>query len=90
MRYKVNIKKSDEGYSIWVPGLPGCWSQGQTEVEYLGNIKDAIQEYLETVDELSKDKESRYVEVSSSGGSSLFYSFNACSSEADIAHRKPI
>ncbi|MEF9426226.1 MAG: type II toxin-antitoxin system HicB family antitoxin [Candidatus Mariimomonas ferrooxydans] len=45
------------------PGLPGCWSQGQTEEEALENIKDAIRVYLETVDELSKDKESRYVEV---------------------------
>ncbi|MFQ5685121.1 MAG: type II toxin-antitoxin system HicB family antitoxin [Candidatus Scalindua sp.] len=48
---------------MWVPGLPGCWSQGQTVEESLENIKDAIQEYLETVDELSKDKESHYVEV---------------------------
>ncbi|MBT6050926.1 MAG: type II toxin-antitoxin system HicB family antitoxin, partial [Candidatus Scalindua sp.] len=63
MKYKVGIKKTEEGYSVWVPGLPGCWSQGQTEEEALENIVDAIQEYLETVDELSKEKESRYVEV---------------------------
>ena len=63
MKYKVNLKKSDEGYSVSVPGLPGCWSQGNTEEEALGNIKDAIQSYLETVDELSKNKESRYVEL---------------------------
>jgi predicted RNase H-like HicB family nuclease len=63
MRYKVNLKKTDEGYSVWVPGLPGCWSQGQTEEEALENIKDAIQAYLETVEELGKDNESRYVEV---------------------------
>ena len=63
MKYKVNLKKTGEGYSIWVPGLPGCWSQGKTEMEALGNIKDAIQSYLETVEELSKDNESRYVEV---------------------------
>jgi len=63
MRYKVNLKKTEEGYSVWVPGLPGCWSQGKTEEEALGNIKDAIQSYLKTVEELSKDKESRYVEV---------------------------
>ncbi|OGU27496.1 MAG: hypothetical protein A2057_05220 [Ignavibacteria bacterium GWA2_35_9] len=63
MTYKVNLKKGDEGYSIWVPGLPGCWSQGNTEEEALENIKDAIQAYLETVEELSQDKESRYVEV---------------------------
>ena len=63
MKYKVNIKETNEGYAIWVPGLPGCWSQGKTEKEALENIKDAIQAYLGTVEELSKDKESRYVEV---------------------------
>ena len=63
MRYKVTLKKTDEGYAIWVPGLPGCWSQGQTEKEALENIKDAIEAYLETVDQLSKGKRSRYVEV---------------------------
>ncbi|MEW6067041.1 MAG: type II toxin-antitoxin system HicB family antitoxin [Nitrospirota bacterium] len=63
MKYKVNLKKTEEGYSIWVPGLPGCWSQGKTEAEALENIKDAIKAYLETVEELTKDKESRYVEV---------------------------
>ena len=63
MRYKVNIKKTDEGYAVWVPGLPGCWSQDETEEEAIENIKDAIKTYLETVEELSKQEESRYVEV---------------------------
>ena len=63
MKYRVNLKKTDEGYSVWVPGLSGCWSQGKIEEEALENIKDAIQAYLETVEELSKSKESRYVEV---------------------------
>lgn len=62
-RYKVFIKKTEEGYSVWVPGLPGCWSQGATEEEALGNIKDAISAYLKTVDLLSKGKRARYVEV---------------------------
>ena len=62
-RYKVFIKKTEEGYSVWVPGLPGCWSQGVTEEEALGNIKDAIGAYLKTVDLLSKGKQARYVEV---------------------------
>lgn len=48
---------------MWIPGLPGCWSQGDTEEEALANIKGAIQGYVETVDELTKDKEARYVEV---------------------------
>ena len=63
MKYKVNLKKTDEGYAVWVPGLPGCWAQGNTEKEALENIKDAIHAYLETVEELSKGQKSRYVEV---------------------------
>ena len=63
MRYKVNMQNTDEGYAIWVPGLPGCWSQGKTEEEALENIKDAIQAYLKTVEVLSRDKKSSYVEV---------------------------
>jgi predicted RNase H-like HicB family nuclease len=63
MRYRVNVKKTDEGYAVWCPGLPGCWSQGETEEEALENIKDAIQAYLETIEALSKNGESRYVEI---------------------------
>ncbi len=65
MRYKVRLKKTDEGYAVRVPGLPGCWSQGQTEKEALENIADAIEAYLAAADELCGDnaKETRYVEV---------------------------
>ncbi len=63
MKYKVNLKKTEEGYAVCCPGLPGCWSQGRTEKEAIENIKDAIQAYLKTVDKLSKDKKTRYVEV---------------------------
>jgi predicted RNase H-like HicB family nuclease len=45
-RYTVSVKKTDEGFSVWVPGLPGCWSQGASEEEALDNIRDAIGEYL--------------------------------------------
>lgn len=38
MRYKVNIKKTDESYAVCCLGLPGCWSQGQPEEEALENI----------------------------------------------------
>ncbi len=51
-RYTVSLKKSDEGFSVWVPGLPGCASQGETEQEALENIRDAIQEYLAAAEEL--------------------------------------
>ena len=63
MKYRVNLKKTEEGYSIWVPGLPGCWSQGKSEAEALENVKDAISAYLETVDKITTDKETRYVEI---------------------------
>jgi predicted RNase H-like HicB family nuclease len=63
MEYKVKLKKTEEGFSIWCPGLPGCWSQGSTEKEALENIKDAISEYLIAVDELSKDEITRLVEI---------------------------
>lgn len=63
MKYKVNIKKTEEGFSVWCPGLPGCWSQGDTEEEALENIKDAIASYLDAVEELNKDEESRFVEI---------------------------
>jgi hypothetical protein len=33
MKYRIALHKSDEGYSVSVPGLPGCWSQGVTEEE---------------------------------------------------------
>jgi len=65
MKYKVSLKKTDEGYSIWVPGLPGCWSQGKTEEEALENIKEAIQSYLQAIGELTKGEKSCYVEVAS-------------------------
>ena len=54
MRYKVALKHSEEGFSVSVPGLPGCWSQGDTEPEALANIREAIREYLEAAAELNK------------------------------------
>jgi len=60
----VNIKKTEQGYAVWVPGLPGCWSQGLTEEDALENISEAIQDYLYTVNLLkTENDEIRYVEV---------------------------
>jgi predicted RNase H-like HicB family nuclease len=66
MKYRVSLEKTEEGYSVWVPGLPGCWSQGKTEKEALENITDAIEGYLEVVDKLPANKEVCYVEVAHS------------------------
>ena len=65
MKYKIALRETEEGYSVSVPGLPGCWSQGSTEAEALQNIQDAIQEYLAARDELLEGVEVREVEVSS-------------------------
>lgn len=65
MKYKIALRKSEEGYSVSVPGLPGCWSQGATEEEAIRNIRDAIQEYLAARDELLEGAVVREVEVAS-------------------------
>jgi predicted RNase H-like HicB family nuclease len=63
MQYKIRLKETDEGFAVWVPGLPGCWSQGGTEEEAIENIKDAIKTYLETIEILNQNEETRMVEV---------------------------
>ena len=43
----VFIQEKDGGYSVSVPSLPGCFSQGDTFEESVRNIKEAIDLYLE-------------------------------------------
>lgn len=40
-------KEAEGGFSVWVPSLPGCASQGETFEEAMSNIKEAISLYLE-------------------------------------------
>ena len=63
MRYKVALRKTEEGYSVSCPGLPGCWSQGETEAAALENIADAIREYLAVAEELAKEDRGEVREV---------------------------
>jgi len=50
MRYRVLIEQDEDGvYVAEVPALPGCLSQGQTRSEAIGNIKEAIAAYLESL-----------------------------------------
>jgi len=63
MKYRIALHKSDEGYSVSVPGLPGCWSQGVTEEEAVENIRDAIREYLSVVQEQLRGEDVREVEI---------------------------
>lgn len=63
MRYKIALQQTEEGFSVSVPGLPGCWSQGATEDEAMQNIREAIADYLAVVEELIGDAEIREVDV---------------------------
>lgn len=63
MNYKVVLQRSEEGYSVSCPGLPGCWSQGGTEEEALANISDAISEYLSVIADMIEGQDVREVEV---------------------------
>jgi len=63
MKYRIALHKSDEGYSVSVPGLPGCWSQGANEKEALDNIKDAIRDYLSVVNDQLRGEDVREIEV---------------------------
>jgi predicted RNase H-like HicB family nuclease len=42
MRYRVALHHDEEGVSVSVPGLPGCWSEGRDEAEALVNVTDAV------------------------------------------------
>ena len=51
MKYPVILIKSEEGFAVGCPALPGCWSQGKTEKDALVNIREAIQLWLEVAEE---------------------------------------
>jgi predicted RNase H-like HicB family nuclease len=52
MRLKVVLEPSEEGgFTVYVPALPGCISEGDTEQVALGNIHEAVELYLDAVDD---------------------------------------
>ena len=63
MKYKVKLEPSEEGVAVSVPGLPGCWSQGETEDEAMKNIENAIREYLDVIAEQLKGADVREIEI---------------------------
>ncbi|PKL62175.1 MAG: HicB family protein [Methanomicrobiales archaeon HGW-Methanomicrobiales-2] len=65
MRLRVVLEPSEDGgYTVYVPGLPGCISEGDTRKEALDNIREAIELYLETVeDDLVFSETAEQVEI---------------------------
>lgn len=65
MVLKVFLEPSEEGgYTVVVPGLPGCVSEGTTREEALKNIREAIALYLESVeDDLSLGSNAEQLEI---------------------------
>jgi len=63
VKYTVLIEESGEGFAVSVPGLPGCHSQGETEAEAITNIRDAIREYRDVVEELAVSAGTKHVAV---------------------------
>ena len=52
MKFKVLIEKGEDGYFVaTVPSLPGCISQGKTEIEAKKNVREAIKLHLEALAE---------------------------------------
>jgi len=46
-RLSIIIERDENGYFVFCPELQGCYSQGETYEEALGNIKDAVKLHLE-------------------------------------------
>ena len=65
MKLRVVLEPSADGrYTVYVPGLPGCISEGDTKGEALENIREAIDLYLETVeDDLVFNEKAEQIEI---------------------------
>lgn len=66
MKLKIMLEPSDEGgYTVFVPALPGCISEGDNKEEALKNIREAIELYLEPVeDDKSFSPDTEEIEIS--------------------------
>jgi len=64
MNLKIVLEPAEEGgYTVYVPALPGCISEGDTREEAIDNIKEAIELYLETIEDEAIGIEAEYYEV---------------------------
>ncbi len=65
MVLKVVIEPSEEGgFTVWVPALPGCVSEGETRDEAVQNIREAIGLYLEPIeDDVAASPDAEQLEI---------------------------
>ncbi len=64
MKFTVIIEKDESGFYVAeVPALPGCLSQGKTFEEAKKNIKEAIEGWLEVMNEKTKESSRQVTEV---------------------------
>ncbi|MDI9608040.1 MAG: type II toxin-antitoxin system HicB family antitoxin [Atribacterota bacterium] len=55
VKYTVLIEKNEEGgYTVIVPSLPGCITQGDTWQEAMANAREAIAGYIEALKDIGK------------------------------------
>ncbi len=64
MKLKVVLEPSDEGgFTVYVPSLPGCISEGDTREEALANIQEAIELYLEEEEPIALPEKAQVIEL---------------------------
>ena len=65
MKFQTIFEPSEDGgFTVYVPSLPGCISEGDTYEEALANIREAIELYLEPIDDdFVPDENTRLVEL---------------------------
>lgn len=65
MKLKIVLETSEDGgYTVYVPSLPGCISEGDTREEALDNIREAVELYLEpTEDDFVPEQGSEVLEL---------------------------
>ncbi len=60
MKLKVVLEPSDEGgYTVYVPSLPGCIIEGDSKQDALTNIQEAIELYLEPIEQVGGETNTR-------------------------------
>jgi predicted RNase H-like HicB family nuclease len=65
MKIKIILEPSEEGgYTVVVPSLPGCISEGNSKEEAIQNIKEAVELYIEPVeDDVSFSSDAEIIEL---------------------------